>query len=710
MCQDMDKRSLQYWMMFGVASPQIRAYRAGKQKNLQAWSRSVRLASERASQRLLDFETLARQIDDLAAMDFSFLFDTDRRLFSIGFNIAEGRRDPGFYDLLASEARLCSYVAIATGQVPQEHWFALNRVAHRVIGGSGFGFVGGSMFEYLMPLLVMPNYENTLLDYTCSSVVRLQIGLRKKLRGALGHFRIGLQSDRRGLELSDPGLWVPGLGLKRGLADDLVISPYASALALAVAPRAACDNMQRLAREGLEGTYGFYEAVDFTSSRLPPNETRAVIRSFMAHHQGMSLVALDNVLREYPMWRRFMACPLLKACWLLLQERVPRAAASVFTGDLEQENSRHPPFETDAVMRVFTNPSLPVPEVHLLSNGRYHVVVTTSGGGYSRWRDLAVTRWREDATRDCWGMFVYLRDVTIGNVWSAAYQPTLRATKGYEAIFTQARAEFRQSHLNLEMHTEISVSPEDDVELRRLTITNRSSVWRTIELTSYAEVVLAPPAADAAHPAFSNLFVQTEFDAKNAAILCLRRRRSEEECSPWLLHLMVGKGVALEEASCETDRSKFIGRHGTAANPVAMHRPGPLSNTVGSVLDPIISLRRKVTIPPHETAVVDLIVGVTETHEDALALVDKYQSSRMSDRALDLAWTHSQVMLRHFNATEAEAQLYGRLAGALVSRPGTTGQPRGVARQPPQPERIVELWHLRRHTDSAAADWRPGEA
>ena len=208
-------------------------------------------------------------------------------------------------------------------------------------------------------------------------------------------------------------------------------------------------------------------------------------------------------------------------------------------------------------MRVFTNPTPPVPEVHLLSNGRYHVVISSAGGGYSRWRDLAVTRWREDATRDCWGTFVYLRDLATGDFWSTAYQPTLRATEGYEAIFTQARAEFRQRHAGLDIHTEISVSPEDDVELRRITITNRTPVARVIELTSYAEVVLASPAADAAHPAFSNLFVQTEFVRTSSAILCTRRARSQEEKPPWLLHLMVGQGGEQGEISCETDRCQI---------------------------------------------------------------------------------------------------------------------------------------------------------
>jgi cellobiose phosphorylase len=628
--------------------------------------RCLREAGDHARHRLLTLETLARQCDELAAMDFAFLFDAARDLFSTGFNVTERRRDTSHYDLLASAARWCSYVAIALGQVPQDHWFSLGRLLVAVHGRPVLISWNGSMFEYLMPRLIMPNYEHTLLDHTCQAAVRRQIEYGR-LRGVpWGISESGYNLTDVHLNYQYRGFGVPGLGLKRGLAEDLVIAPYASALALLVAPVEACANLQRLAAEGRAGTYGFYEAVDYTPSRLPPDETNVTIRSFMVHHQGMSLLALVNLLRDQPMTRRFLACPLLKAADLLLQERLPRTAVSVLAGDLALEETRTYSGDGESRMRVFTNPTPLAPEVHLLSNGRYHVVVTSAGGGYSRWRDLAVTRWREDATRDCWGTFVYLRDVATQETWSAAHQPVLRAAKGYEAVFTQARAEFRHQPAGLEFHTEISVSPEDDVELRRVTVTNLSSVTRVIELTSYAEVVLASPAADAAHPAFSNLFVQTEFVQKSSALLCTRRASSPEGKPPWLLHLMVGQGGELGEVSCETDRGRFVGRGGTLVNPAAMQGVGPLSNTVGSVLDPIIALRRTVTLAPHETGIVDVVVGVTESRETALALVEKYQSSRMVDRAFDLAWTHSQVTLRHLNATEGEAQIYGRLAGALI--------------------------------------------
>ena len=641
-------------------------YREEERTRLVGLARCLHEASDHARQRLIVLEALAKQADELAAMDFTFLFDLARDLFSTGYSVIERRCDASYYDLLASEARLCSYVAIALGQVPQDHWFSLGRLLVASQGEPILISWSGSMFEYLMPVLVMPSYENTLLDHTCEAAVQQQIEYGQ-LRGVpWGISESGYNRTDVHLNYQYRAFGVPGLGLKRGLAEDLVIAPYATAMALMIAPQEACANLQQLAADGRQGVYGFYEAVDYTASRLPPGETSATIRSYMAHHQGMSLLALVNLLRDCPMQRRFMGCPVLKAADLLLQERVPKTAANVFAEDLELENARTLSGESESVMRVFTNPTPPAPEIHLLSNGRYHVVVSSAGGGYSRWRDLAVTRWREDTTRDCWGTFVYLRDLATGAFWSAAHQPTLRVTKSYEAIFTQARAEFKQRQSGLEIHTEISVSPEDDVELRRITITNRSSVARVIELTSYAEVVLTTPSGDAAHPAFSNLFVQTEFAPKSSALLCTRRARSPDERPPWLLHLMVGQGGTQGEVSCETDRSRFVGRGGTLANPAAMDGVAPLSNTVGSVLDPIISLRRTVTLPPHETSIIDLVIGMAESRETALVYVEKYQNARMADRAFDLAWTHSQVTLRQLNITEGEAQLYGRLAGALI--------------------------------------------
>ncbi|MFN8705436.1 MAG: GH36-type glycosyl hydrolase domain-containing protein [Planctomyces sp.] len=400
----------------------------------------------------------------------------------------------------------------------------------------------------------------------------------------------------------------------------------------------------------------------------------------MAHHAGMSLLAMVYLLLDKPMQRRFSADPAFRSVDLLLHERVPRGAVPVFPHAIEARATRSASAEEAGTMRVFSDPNGPVPEAHLLSNGQYHVVITSAGGGYSRWRDLAVTRWREDATRDCWGTFCFLRDVESGNVWSTAWHPTGRVSKQYEAIFTEARAEFRRSDEQIETHAEISVSSEDDLELRRVTLTNRSERSRTIEVTSYAEVVLATQAQDESHPAFSNLFVQTEIVQPQNALFCTRRPRSAEEHPPWMIHMMtvggtspnssvneyVAESIVSYTPSFETDRMRFIGRGRSLSSPAAFDERTPLSNTVGSTLDPIVSIRHQVVIHPGESVRIDIVTGVAETRAGVQVMAEKYSDPSLADRVFELAWTRGPIMLQQLNVSEADAQAFGRLAGSVI--------------------------------------------
>ncbi len=628
-------------------------------------------------------ELLAR-LDDLAAraaalarMDQSFLYDTTRHLMHIGYNVDERRLDSGFYDLLASEQRLGAFVAVAQGQAPQESWFALGRLLAGADGEPVLLSWSGSMFEYLMPALVMPTYPQTLLEQTVQAAIRRQIEYGRQRGVPWGVSESGYNATDTSLNYQYRAFGVPGLGLKRGLGGDLVVAPYASAMALPFAPAAAAANLLRLQEAGARGAFGFHEAIDHTPSRVPRGQTSALVKSYMAHHQGMSLLALAQLLLDEPMQRRFEADPQLRATLLLLQEKIPQAA-NFHPQTAERADARASADTTEVPIRVVTTPDTQAPEVQLLSNGRYHVMVTQAGGGYSRWQDLAVTRWREDATRDGWGSFVYLRDTASGEFWSAAHQPTLRKADSYEAIFSEGRAEFRRRDLGIDVHTEIVVSPEDDIELKRVRITNGGRSRRSIELTTYCEVVLAPPAADAQHPAFSKLFVQTELLAEPPAVLCTRRRRSPDEAAPWMFQLVAMQGVrgaggrrrAGEEGptavSHETDRARFIGRGRTLADPLAMHDPGPLSNSAGSVLDPVAASRLAVSLGPDETVTVDIVVGMAASRDDCVALAEKYRDRRLADRVFELAWTHSQVVLRQLNASEADAQVYGRLASAVI--------------------------------------------
>jgi len=626
----------------------------------------IATVSQSCKARITAINELTRLCDSLAQMEYDFLYDKTRHLLTIGYNVAECRRDSSYYDLLASEARFSDFVAISQGKVPQESWFALGRLLTTAGGEPILLSWSGSMFEYLMPLLVMPTYEHTLLDQTCKAAVARQIEYGKKRNVPWGISESGYNGIDAQFNYQYRAFGVPGLGLKRGLADDLVIAPYASALALMVAPKEACQNLERLAADGFESRYGFYEAIDYTPSRLPRGQSSVVVRSFMAHHQGMSLLAMNHLLHDRPMQKRFESEPLFQATMLLLQERIPKVTAFyAHTTKLSEHDLSSSAQETP--IRVFNSPDTPNPEVQLLSNGKYHVMITNAGGGYSHWKDLAITRWREDRICDNWGTFCYLCDVSNGEFWSIAYQPTHKRSKSFEAIFSEGRAEFRGRDHDFDTYTEIAVSPEDDIEVRRTRITNRARTRRTIEVTSYAEVVLAPSAADALHSAFSNLFVQTEIIRKQRAILCTRRPRSLSEHPPWLLHLMAVHGAEVGEISYETDRMKFIGRGNTVADPQAMNGgAGLLSGTEGSVLDPIVAIRYRITLEPEESATINIVTGIAETRDAALSLVEKYQDRRLADRVFELAWTHSQVLLRQINATEADAQLYGRLASSII--------------------------------------------
>jgi cellobiose phosphorylase len=649
----------------GDAAPEVPAVR-------DAW----RLGTQRARERLRVHAELAAQARELADAEYDFLYDRDRHLLAIGYNLGERRLDASFYDLLASEARLASYIAIAAGKLPQDHWFALGRMLTTSGGRAALLSWSGSMFEYLMPLLVMPTYDGTILDETYRAVIARQIEYGRELAVPWGASESGYNKLSAQLDYQYQAFGVPGLGFKRGLGEELVIAPYATVMASMVAPHAACVNLRRLASEGQLGRFGFYEAVDYTAARLPPREAKATVRSFMAHHQGMSLLSLDYVLCDRPMQRRFLGDPALRATELLLQERVPRAPA-IFPHPAEAAASREAANEGALELRFFTSPSTAAPEVQLLSNGRYHVAVTNAGGGYSRWGEIAVTRWREDATRDVWGTFGYLRDVTSGEFWSFAHQPTLRRADRYEAIYSAGRAEFRRRDGDIETHTEISVSPEDDAELRRVTITNHGRTARTIELTSYAEVVLNAAAADVAHAAFSNLFVQTELVRPRQAIFCTRRPRSAGETPPWMVHMMTVSGTTTGTTSYECSRAAFIGRNRTIADPAAMHSPS-LGDSAGAVLDPIVAIRNTVTLEPLGTARLQIITGVAATRDGAMAIVERYADHHAAERLLELSFTHTQVEQRRLGVTSIETQLYERLAGSVLYSNPLLRAPRGV--------------------------------
>jgi cyclic beta-1,2-glucan synthetase len=640
--------------------------------------------------RLQALEILARTT--ALAMEFDFLVDPDRLLLSIGYQVREGHLDPSCYDLLASEARLASFMAIAKGDAPSRHWFRLSHAVTAVPDGAALISWSGSMFEYLMPSLVLRSPAESLIEQTNRVVVRRQIEYGDTLMTPWGVSESAYNARDLEFTYQYSNFGVPGLGLKRGLANNAVIAPYATALAAMVDPQAAARNFRRLEALGARGRHGFYEAVDFTPARVPDGEPLAVVRAFMAHHQGMTIAAISDTLLDGLMRARFHTEPIVQATELLLQERVPRdVTVTPPTVSESPTSARNREIIAPGAWRT-ASPWSGTPATQLLSNGRYSVMLTAAGSGYSTWRDMAVTRWREDAACDDWGSYVMLRDVASGEAWSATYQPIGAEPDRYEVNFNEDHAEFTRRDGDLSTTLSVLVSAEDDVEVRRLTISNIGDDTREIEVTSYIELALAPQTADVAHPAFSKMFIETEHLAGLGAILATRRRRSPNEPEIWAAHVAVVEGQTIGKREFETDRARFLGRGCSIRAPIAAVNGRPLTGATGAVLDPIFALRRRVRIQPSATARIDFWTMAAASRAAALDLIDKHQDTGAFERAAALAWTQAQVQLHHLGIDRAAAGQYQRLAGHVIYaapalRPSSDTIASGSGGQP-------DLWSL----------------
>ena len=612
------------------------------------------------------------------AMEFGFLLEPERQLLTIGYRVADRAQDPSCYDLLASEARLASFFAIAKGDMPVRHWFRLGRLLTPVDGSSALVSWSGSMFEYLMPVLIMHEPAGSVLGETVRLVVKRQVAYGNERNLPWGVSESAFNARDREFTYQYSSFGVPGLGLQRGLGDEAVVAPYATGLAAMIDPPAAMRNFDRLQKLGARGRFGWYEALDFSPARLPEGVAVVPVRAFMAHHQGMILVAIANVLKDGMFRTRFHSNSIIQATELLLQERTPRDA-DVPSRPAEEVPSAPELREMAAgAPRRFTSPHHVAPRTHLLSNGNYSVMLTAAGSGYSRWRDIAVTRWREDPTCDAWGCYVFLRDVISGQVWSAGYQPVGSEPDSYDVAFFEDHAEITRRDGPILTSTEILVSGEDDAEVRRVSVTNEGTRVREIELTTYAEVVIATADSDSAHPAFSKLFVRTEFIPESGALLATRRARDPSDPKAWVAHVSSLEGVSIGGLQFETDRARFLGRGNDLRNAVSIVDARPLSNTAGTVLDPVLALRRRVRIAPGETARIAFWTSVSASREDAIALVDKHRDMAAFERARTLAWTQAQVQLRYLGVDFEEAQAFQRIANRVLYSDASLRAPRDV--------------------------------
>lgn len=705
---------------------------------LQAWLDE--LAAEFGRSRWLAGEMIAsaeelldRTRKSIDEMDMAFLYDSKRRLFPVGFNLEDMRADSSYYDLLASECRIASFLAIARGQVPVEHWWALGR---RYGKGEDQSVVllswSGTMFEYLMPTLYARGNDQSLLDVACRDAIEQQILYARRQNIPWGISEAAFSDLDVNRVYQYKAFGAPSLALQRGHDGDVVVAPYATMLALPHALSVSLRNLKRLQSLGAYGGYGFYESIDFSREHLGDDpetdyavvRTRelwnvrrgVIVRAYMAHHQGMAFLALDNLLHRREtedgeigiMQARFHEDAFVRAATPLLYERVPPVPAVLDKSTMELAPERLPVPTGSGVGATsrFHSPDVLIPRTHLLSNGRYSIMLTSAGSGYSRWRSDGVqydiSRWRADTTTDERGSFIFVRDTETNAVWSATHQPLRRAARSSSVEYKPERVEYRRRETEIETITDVFVAPEDDCEIRRLTLVNHSSRPRTVEVTSYIELALNEHAADRAHPAFSKLFIQTESLPEESALLANRRLRSQEDLPIWAMHMIAEAGdwelVPTQSASFEstfaestsngatgaqngqltspvyrrasegfefeTDRAQFIGRGRTISDPQALKKP--LSNTAGAVLDPIFSLRRRIYIGPNQRVQVSFVTGAGTTREEMLHLVEKYSEAGAISRALELAWTHAQLEMHHLRIRPDENQLFQQLASGVL--------------------------------------------
>lgn len=598
-------------------------------------------------------------------MRMRFLYHPERKLFSIGYNVNDCRLDSSFYDLLASEARIASFIAIAQEDVPVIHWWTLGRPFGYCYGHLVLQSWGGTMFEYMMPVLFMHTYEHTLLEKACRDAVKCQIEYGKQ-RGIPWGIS---ESAYSGIDFHKiyqyRAFGVPGLGLKRGLEDDLVITPYSSGLALMMAPNASALNLYVLdSHAGMMGAYGFYEAIDYTREHDPQGKRGVIIYAYMAHHSAMTFIAINNLLNDKITQNRFHRDPRVQASDSLLFERIPAISSHTEIHFRESPPPKIIPVPTGEITEKMNTPNTAIPHTHLISNGTYSIMNSNSGSGYSVWNDIDVTRWRADSTSDHFGTFFYIKDVEKKIFWSSTYAPLFTEGDSYNVNFKAEKSEFKRRDQGIETQTEITVSPEDQAEIRVLTLANLTNRTRILEVTSYQELALAPHAADRAHPAFSKMFVQTELISEPSGLLATRRQSSPEDPLFFAMHACAMEEEGKDPFIFETNREKFIGSGRSLTHPLAMD--SPLTNSVGFVLDPIFSIRKHIVLEPGKRVKIAFVTGMANSRKDALGLLQKYRDFKASLRGMEMAWANAELNLRFLHITNEKAHLFQLLASRII--------------------------------------------
>lgn len=601
----------------------------------------------------IEITKLINRIENLIEnTKFSRLYDKDKDLFFIGYEVDKNKQTDNHYDLLASEARITSYLTVARREVPLDHWYRLGRALLMDKGYITVASWSGTMFEYLMPSIVLKDYKNTLLDETYKTVVRMQKDYGAHNSIPWGISESGFFAFDYNLNYQYKAFGLPSLGFKRGLKDELVVSPYSTFLALKFDPKSVIDNIKNLEKEGLKGKYGFYEAVDYTKNRLPIEQDKGIVKSYMSHHQGMILCSINNFINDGILAERFHRDLQMKSGEFLLQEKIP--SFTILTEEKSELIELDKVVEIDEVLsqRIYNQKGI---KCQLLSSSDYSLMINNRGEGFSKNNELFINRWRSDYLNTPYGQFIYVNDLKNQKIWSTTYAPTFEEPDEYRVDFFNYKASFYRKDGDIETEMDVFLLPEERGEIRKVSLTNYSEEESLIEITSYFEVLAENLQSDIAHPSFSNLFVRTEALEEQESILAYRRHR-EKGPENWISHGIKVFGDSADKFQYETSRDNFIGRGNSLKRPKAVLNKG-LSNTVGTVLDPIMSCSKKLKIQPGETVDVYYITSLTDSKDEAIELLDKYRKLDNIDMAEELSKTKSSIEIGYLELNHANIKI-----------------------------------------------------
>ncbi len=617
--------------------------------------------------------------------NFSPLYNYEKGLFSIGFNVEENKLTDSYYDLLASEARQASLVAIAKHDIPQKHWQNLSRTLTIMNGYKGLISWSGTAFEYLMPNINIRKYEGSLLDESSRFMIMSQKEYAKKLGIPWGISESAFNLKDLNSNYQYKAFGIPWLGLKRGLEDEMVVSSYGSILAINDIPKEVVKNLKELEKSGMNGEYGFYEAIDYTPSRLRNKQGYEVVKTYMAHHQGLILLSINNLINNNILQERFMGNPNIKAVDILLQERMPEDV--IITKEKKEKVQKLKNVHYDNYTeKIFTKLNYHLNNYNVISNDNYSICFNERGEGYSKYKDIYINRYK--MTNDYpEGIAFYIKNVRTKKIWSTIYSNYIKKPEKYEVSFFQDTDKLIRTDEKITTTLKVITAPNDPVEIRSLELKNNGDIEETLEISSVFNPVLSKKEQDYAHPAFNNLFLKYEYLEDTNSILVKRNKRGDN------LEIYLGVNLytqneTIGELEYEIDEEKLNGGSGFGI-PKMIENSIPFSKSLGLSVSPVVALKRTIKIKPQEKVNINLIIGVSEEKEKIHEYIEKYSNLENIKRAFELSRVRVEEEARYLGLKGTDIEIYQKILSYLIVQ---NPMKKMYLKETIKPYQVKDLW------------------